>query len=517
MRVLRFVPWMLLAVLVGLYIAAALNPVTGVFHDDGLYVVTAKSMATGGGYQIPSLPAATAQSKYPVLYPALLAAIWRVFPEFPANVVPMKALTVLCMVGWLAAVFRLGRNMGLDATESAWVCAAVACGRWVMFLGSAVLPDILFCLLSTLALLHAERGGKWWIVLAGVEGGLAYLARTVGVALLGACAAGFALQRRWRAAILFGIVAATFVVPWMAWQRMQVAPDDRVLAYYTRASYETGSLLTLPGTAEKVTVAGVNLVWLALSLGPMLKVPVPPVCFAASLGVLALALARARLRISSIPVLWLLAYSAIVAVWLGGTFRYLVPVLPIALILAALQLRPMHRSIAIAGCAGIAFFSGWNGLAMANSLRAGFPVSFAATELDSPASLNRQFEWIRTHSPPDAVIASNQDPLMWLATGRRGIRPFATDNYGLLYSGDSSQGVGTAADLRNHLLRWRVRYLHVSPMSGFMEIKPYAMVRAQMESACPGVLLKRFEDRDPDYSILEVDTARLRACAMLGK
>src|ERR1700722_19982213 len=60
-------------------------PEFGKFHDDGLLMVSAKSLATGQGFRILSLPEQPAQTKYPVLYPLYLSLIWRINPHFPEN------------------------------------------------------------------------------------------------------------------------------------------------------------------------------------------------------------------------------------------------------------------------------------------------------------------------------------------------------------------------------------------------------------------------------------------------
>jgi len=68
-----------------LYIAAIRTETFGAYHDDGIYVTTAKALATGEGYRIISLPYEPAQTKYPPLYPFLLSLIWRIYPHFPEN------------------------------------------------------------------------------------------------------------------------------------------------------------------------------------------------------------------------------------------------------------------------------------------------------------------------------------------------------------------------------------------------------------------------------------------------
>src|SRR5262249_14976938 len=79
--------------------------VCGVFHDDAIYVLTAKALADGEGYRIVSLPEAPPQTKYPVLYPAVLSLIWLAWPAFPDNLVAMQGLTLLCACAFVALAY----------------------------------------------------------------------------------------------------------------------------------------------------------------------------------------------------------------------------------------------------------------------------------------------------------------------------------------------------------------------------------------------------------------------------
>ena len=54
------------------YVFAWLAPSVGLYHDDGIYLVTAKALAEGQGYRIISLPTVIPQSKYPFLFPLAL-------------------------------------------------------------------------------------------------------------------------------------------------------------------------------------------------------------------------------------------------------------------------------------------------------------------------------------------------------------------------------------------------------------------------------------------------------------
>jgi hypothetical protein len=81
---------LLAALLAGYYVIALQAPGLGLFHDDGVYLVTAKALAEGNGYRIESLPGEPPQTKYPILFPLLVALAWKVFPEFPGNIVFLK-------------------------------------------------------------------------------------------------------------------------------------------------------------------------------------------------------------------------------------------------------------------------------------------------------------------------------------------------------------------------------------------------------------------------------------------
>src|SRR5262249_60220296 len=74
----------------------------GGFHDDGIYVTTAKALASGNGYRIISLPGEPAETKYPPLYPFLLSLVWRAKPNFPQNLWPMICLSVAPTLGFRA-------------------------------------------------------------------------------------------------------------------------------------------------------------------------------------------------------------------------------------------------------------------------------------------------------------------------------------------------------------------------------------------------------------------------------
>lgn len=69
--------------------------VTGIYHDDGIYVCTAKALAQGQGYRLINLPDSPLQTKYPIIYPALLAVLWKIWPVFPYFLINIHSILSL--------------------------------------------------------------------------------------------------------------------------------------------------------------------------------------------------------------------------------------------------------------------------------------------------------------------------------------------------------------------------------------------------------------------------------------
>jgi len=89
-------------------------PQLGIHHDDTIYWVGAKSIATGEGYRLLSYPGAPAQTKYPPLFPALLAVAWKINPAFPQNLPSAALLAWLMMPLYLLLVKRAVSDFGFS-------------------------------------------------------------------------------------------------------------------------------------------------------------------------------------------------------------------------------------------------------------------------------------------------------------------------------------------------------------------------------------------------------------------
>src|SRR3954466_11203431 len=85
-RLARTMPAWLLPVLAGAIVIAAGvlivdSYVVGIAHDDGMYVILGKALATGQGYRWVHVPGAPPATHFPPGYPAVLALLWLIFPN----------------------------------------------------------------------------------------------------------------------------------------------------------------------------------------------------------------------------------------------------------------------------------------------------------------------------------------------------------------------------------------------------------------------------------------------------
>src|SRR5262249_38804764 len=168
-----------------------LDPRCGEYHDDAIYLSTAKALAEGDGYRLAHLPGAPPQTKYPPLYPALLAGLWKLWPDFPANLPLLKGLSLVSGAAALAlaCLFRFHFRY---ASRHVALAATLLCATAGPFLVQSVilLSEMPFAVLLLVALWRLERAlatppaGAGQTFLDGVLLALPYLCRSVGIVLV---------------------------------------------------------------------------------------------------------------------------------------------------------------------------------------------------------------------------------------------------------------------------------------------------------------------------------------------
>src|ERR1700682_4640686 len=212
-------------------------PQLGFYHDDGLYWVSARSLAETGEYRIASLPAQPWQTKYPPLFPAWLALAWKLNPSFPANLPLATLFSWLAFPAYLAAVYAFLREHGFSPRERAVLFVLAAVNPMAVLFSASLMPELGFTALLVGALVLAERAesSRWMMVLAGVLAGLAYLTRSAALPLMVTVPLCLVLSRRGvrqGAPFLAGMFPA--VAGWQIWVATHLSRGtDLVTLYYT--------------------------------------------------------------------------------------------------------------------------------------------------------------------------------------------------------------------------------------------------------------------------------------------
>jgi hypothetical protein len=457
------VPWFTAALgILGIAYLVCLDEVAGLFVDDGWYVVLASALATGNGFTLVNAPVSGVLPFYPPGFPALLALVFLVAPDFPANVGLLKAVSVVALL--LGAVL-LRHYFVRCRGESGWIGSglallAVASGLMHFLLTSAVLSEGVFVCVQAAAIVAVERcargaatrtGQARALLLAAVLVVATFLVRSIGV-LLAPSAVIYLLARGGpRQALLLAAAIVAFAAPWQIHatlraptaQQRAVVNDAIAFSYAEhfalkragQAEFGRDTLADFPGRVARnlrqLTERTIGTLY-AHALLERTALVVPVSLLATALTVLGLvAAARARLTVVELYV------PATVCVLLGFGFnadRYLLPLLPFlacyavtgcallvrgALRIAGLAAAPAEHRAAQAGTALLV------ALLLVNT--AGLARDVADTLGAAPgrrSAWRRAFAenlgllaWVRERIPRTVVLATHNPGMVFLYTG----------------------------------------------------------------------------------------------------
>jgi hypothetical protein len=209
-------------------------PHFGPLHDDSIYWVSARSLAEGRGYRILSLPSEPFQTKYPPLWPLMLAAIWKIDPRFPENLKPGMALAWLMLPAFLAVTWRWSQTVGFGLPARVAMCALIALSPSVVFFSTSLLSDLAFSallLVAILALPEADDSVGRGLG-AGLLGSAAYLVRTAALPLLVAAPLWLVLRKKYRAAAAFFFAMLPGIAAWSLWTRAHLPHATDIVSLY---------------------------------------------------------------------------------------------------------------------------------------------------------------------------------------------------------------------------------------------------------------------------------------------
>jgi hypothetical protein len=425
----------------------------GSTHDDSLYVASAKALAEGQGYRLISLPSAPAATKHPPFYPILLSLIWRISPNFPANINLMVSLSVVTTLVFLAITWRYLTECGYANNPQALLIVAVVALNWrIVLLGTGIYSEMLYAAISVAGLFLAERyerKSSGWAagVVLGIVLSLAFLTRSSGVALPVGVVVYFVLRRQIRQSILLLSIVGLFVVGWFGWCYANRTTEMGInIAYYTNYVGHLNQVLHELAALNRTSLMMTILSVLARNAVSLVAISVPVVCLGieynrvAYLGFAMLFVVAGFVREVSrgwkLLHVYTVSYLVVHILWLPFVSydRFLMPLLPFlmlwmfreigAILVEVRRVFKSDNSIARKGAAGIV------GLAMIATVSVvlysyGSTLaswSRSATLEKEPKPVGDDAEaiaWIKVNSDPSDVLVCGRDPLYYLYTDRK--------------------------------------------------------------------------------------------------
>ena len=179
-------------------VAAAFNPAPHNGGDNAAYVTLAFSLVEHGAYTDLYDPAELPHTKYPPVFPGLLAMMLLLGARTWSALKTVSAVFTVAAVGftYLWAERRLG------AVGALGLSVVLAISPALVYYSHWILSDpifLTFTMAALWALERAEREGAsvWWLVGGVTTVALAYFTRSAGLPLLLALLGWLALRRRW--------------------------------------------------------------------------------------------------------------------------------------------------------------------------------------------------------------------------------------------------------------------------------------------------------------------------------
>jgi 4-amino-4-deoxy-L-arabinose transferase-like glycosyltransferase len=424
----------------------------------------AKSLATGHGYHLISLPNEPIQTKSPPFYPFLLSLIWRMNPNFPANIPAMMLSSILAtLLSVVLCWLYLTRQGYASKGQALLIVAIMAINSRTIILGTGIYPEMFYTALS-IAALHLteeyEKQKQGWVTGAGlgIVMGLAFLTRTAGVTLLVAVVLYFLMRNRMRMALLPLSLAACFVLAWFAWSYFNRPEAIGANTAYYESYFQTlknvindaqersheSKLMTILSIAGKnsllLIVVSIPIVCLGLSYDLPQQLPPYLLGPALLLGLFAFAFTvagfvRHRAKGTRLLHIYVVVYLAVHLMWPYGVYdRFLMPLLPFLLLflitelktLLALVRKEWRSGSRVAGRISAAFLGlvllMMLGLALSAYCRGITDLLFSSKQKAAGRAAEdaQAVQWINENTAPSDVLVCYRDPLYYLYTGRKG-------------------------------------------------------------------------------------------------
>ncbi len=398
---------------------AATPNVIGVWHDDGVYVLLGRAIASGHGFHYTQLPGAPAATHYPPLYPLLAALVWRVAPSFPDNIAAFLMVNVLLVGAAALGTCRFVRTRLEWSMEGAALVALVATLTTpVLALSGAVLAEPLF-----LAAL--------WPVLAAGERAAEPTGSRRDAFVAGAAVGALML--------IPPLLGAAFVValPWQLWTWLAspTLPAPLEGAYGSYLGWFADGVRT-GGTPFVLATIRMNARerWLLLQDRLVIRAIAPPRLAAASVLLVVIVAGLIPLaRRAAVTAGFLVLYLAVVVVWPYTPRRFLWGVWPVVMLSAAAGAAWLYPVAPVPAPRVLAALCiALPAMAMARTeWRAYGARGWSAPALEAGVQITPLVVWVGRDTTRSDVVLAEGEQAISLFTGRRAgpTAPFSALEY----------------------------------------------------------------------------------------
>lgn len=461
-------------------------PQFGTYQDDGLFLIGAKSLSEHQGYRISNLPGEPFQTKYQPLHALVLAAIWSINGNFPANLWLVSIYQAVVLVSFIALSGLLFRSFRFSPLESAALCAFLALSPWIIYWATVPFSDYLFAALvaATFLLLNRADANHRLFLAAGITAAAACMTKSAGLLILPAVLVGSFRRRDWRSAGVFLIPVLPAIVGWTLWTNgHRELSDQPILWYYTDyigAFLKNGGLRALPDIFPH------NIVSIMTASGSVVLHNLPDTMPGRFLCILVLAaMVTGAVRIVKrtglieYPVFCLLL-ALTLSVWnFSPSVRLMLPMLPLLAIGLYLEggvlAQLIRRSLQGPSLEKNAF----GNRVAAYMILAGMVVGclygirqnsiFIARQIpallqqsrESTARSREVFRWCRASLPSSAVVLASDDTLVYLYTGLKSVRP--VPNSVAFYTNDHAGMLANFTHLDQVTRAFGITHILISP------------------------------------------------------
>ena len=415
--------------------------------DNAEFIILARSLAQGEGLSYIHSPEPGPATKFPFGFPLLLAPLAWAFPD---DWVPMKALVLALFALGMGVLYQLARERVGVRPALAVVALSLMAGKSYLTEGAAgkvhgpallhyahqVMSEVPYLTFSLLALWLVDRGVRREGIRGNgcLLGGMACtiwacFIRTAGIALAAAVAAHLLLRRDFRRGLFF--VGATFLClfPWTL--RNQAVGGGGIYLkqlFMVNPYYPEQGWLDLPGFLERFIGHSDRYLrgWMEILVPSFsgtdtILHPAPLLVLVLAAAVTVLCLRRGELL--------LLLYAAfsmgMLLLWFWPSDRFLVPILPVVLLLGVWTVVQIQDRLAAYGRAER--YAGrlvvWGCLVAWFIAHAGGAIRLADyADGDYPPNWQRYYEagkWLEANAPVEAVVLCRKGSWMHVVSGRR--------------------------------------------------------------------------------------------------